>query len=393
MKFVLLSGGKGKRLWPLSTDSVPKQFIPLFEDSNSMLKKTYNSVLSISDREDIYIATLKEYENEIKNEIPNFENFIFEPSCIGTFGAILNIAAYLKEIKKIPDNEIIAVAPIDHDVDSSFYNIINDAESLMNKNNSDICLIGIKPTFISKNYGYIINSNDIVLSFKEKPNIEEASELISKGALWNSGIIIFRLDKIIKVLKKYQKYSSYEEFLDNYISLPHTSFDIEVLEKEKNISILHSDHHWNDLGTWGVLSSKLSKEDKYNTNIINFEDKEIKNEGVCNSIIVNTKDGIKLMSKDTLNYNFCEWGYYEILNKFTNLIIKRLIILPNKDIELEENINKEWFVLSGSGQITIDGNNMNINSSDTLKIEKDKKYIVHSITKLEIIEIQQFDNK
>ena len=114
MKIVLLSGGKGKRLWPVSTDKVPKQFIKIFSDASSMLSKTYNLVLKKSKKEDIYIATGKEYSDSVIQEIKEFNNFIFEPDYIGTFGAILNVATFLENNSDL--DEIVSIVPIDHNV-------------------------------------------------------------------------------------------------------------------------------------------------------------------------------------------------------------------------------------------------------------------------------------
>ena len=137
MKIVLLSGGKGKRLWPVSTDKVPKQFIKIFSDASSMLSKTYNLVLKKSKKEDIYIATGKEYSDSVIQEIQEFNNFIFEPDYIGTFGAILNVATFLENNSDL--DEIVSIVPIDHNVGEDFYGSLYDAEKLLTSCSSDIC--------------------------------------------------------------------------------------------------------------------------------------------------------------------------------------------------------------------------------------------------------------
>lgn len=399
MKIVLLSGGKGKRLWPLSTDSVPKQFVPLFNDASSMLKKTYNSILENYEMNNIYIATGNSYKDEVLNEINGFKNFILEPAYIGTFGAILNIAVYLKVIEKVSKDEIISVVPIDHDVDKNFYKILSDAEKIIENKSSDICLIGIKPTFPSTQYGYIINSNDYVLSFKEKPDIELATKLVVNNALWNSGIVNFRLDKILQIAKQYLNYSSYDDFLNKYTLLPHNSFDTEILEKETNLSVISSEAYWNDLGTWDRLSSKISTADDYNTNIINFENKKVINEGIENAIVVNTHNGIKLMKKNINNSVFRQWGYYEILNGFYSdqicIKIKKLTIIDNRNISYQYHNHRleEWFVLEGIGEIIIDGKYSKIKSGDIIKVNKKVKHSIRALKTLEIVEVQYGNEK
>ncbi len=399
MKIVLLSGGKGKRLWPLSTDNVPKQFVSLFNDASSMLKKTYDSIVENYGGNNIYIATGNDYRDEVLNQIKGFKNFILEPAYIGTFGAIINIAVYLKEIEKVSNDEIISIVPIDHDVDKNFYKILAGAKKIIENEKSDICLIGIKPTFPSTQYGYIINSNNNVLSFKEKPNIELAAKLIIDNALWNSGIVNFRLGKILQIAKQYLNYSSYDDFLNKYILLPHKSFDTEVLEKESNLLVIGCDAHWNDLGTWDMLSSKISTSDDYNTNIINFENKRIVNEGIENAIIVNTHDGIKLMKKNINNNVFRQWGYYEVLNVFDSdpihLKIKKLTIIDNRNISYQYHNHRaeEWFVLKGMGEVIIDGKCGKIKSGDIIKVNKKVKHSIRALKTLEIVEVQYGDEK
>ena len=392
MKIVLLSGGKGKRLWPVSTDKVPKQFIKVFSDASSMLSKTYNLVLKKSNKEDIYIATGREYGEDVKKELNDFSNFIFEPAYIGTFGAILNVAAFLEENSSL--DEIISIVPIDHNVGDNFYDNLYRAEELLKNSTSNICLIGIKPTFPSEQYGYILHENNKVLSFAEKPNEDTAINLIHEDALWNSGIVVFKLKGIVELAKKYFDYKNYEDFLNNYSNLPHNSFDKEVLEKTKDISIIKCDDSWNDIGTWEVLAPIISKPDKYNTNIINFEDKEIVNDGVRDAIIINSPNGLKIIPKDRKEIIHRIWGYYEILNEFkfneVNIKIKRLTILPNKNISYQYHHNRgeNWYILDGDGEVIIDNKLMKANEGDIFSIGKEKKHSIRALSKLTILEVQ-----
>jgi len=296
VKYVLISGGKGKRLWPLSTDERPKQFVKIFNNT-CMLEITYNKLTKICDKEDVYIATGNEYVELTKETLPYFENIIIEKEAIGTFAAILNVAVYLKEIKNTSDNEIVSILPVDHDLDDSFYSALALAEKRIIDGNINLCLIGIKPNKPSTQYGYIISENGIIKEFKEKPNMELAQEYISNGALWNSGVVVFKLKEILDIAGKYLTYKTYDDFVEKYNILPHISFDYEVLEKSNNVGLITYDKHFEDIGTWENIANKISKPDEYNTNIINTEDKKIINDGVKNIIIINTKDGIRIVPK------------------------------------------------------------------------------------------------
>ena len=261
-------------------------------------KRPYLQITFELIRENLACIVIRNVGN-VQSIIPNFNNVITEAKSIGTYGAILNVAVYLKYIEKCDDNEIISIIPIDHDVEDFFYEILIEAEKNIIKNKYDICLIGINPTYPSTQYGYILSNNGIVTKFKEKPNEEDAIKLIKSNALWNSGIVVFRLKKILKIIEKHFKITTYDSFLKKIIKLPCVSFDKEVLEKEKNIGIIRTNLYWNDLGIWENLAQKISTPDKYNTNIINFENKKIVNKGIKNAIIVNSNNGIILISKKT----------------------------------------------------------------------------------------------
>lgn len=288
--------------------------MPFFEDNESMLLTTFRAIKK--NYSSIYVATQDNYVDLIRNQIKENVNFIIEPDRIGTFGAVLNIANYFKYVENLLDDEFVSIVPSDYEVDSEFYKVLNDASLYIKNKNINVCLIGIKPTFPSTQYGYILHQNNIVKRFKEKPDIETANKLISENALWNSGILVFRLKYIIEISKKYLEYKTYEEFIVMYNKLQKNSFDKEVLEKIKNIGIIESNNSWNDLGTWESLSSKISKPDQYNTNIINFENKEIQNKGIKDAIIINCINGLALINKNLEEIYWRNWGYYKIIDNY-----------------------------------------------------------------------------
>lgn len=393
MKIILLSGGKGKRLWPVSTDKMPKQFVPFLNNTESMLKKTYKSILKIYNEEDIFIATSKEYEKDVLKEISKFKNFIFETAYIGTFGAILNILVYLKEVKKVSDEEIISIIPIDHDVNDNFYDNLEKAKIKIEEKSLNICLIGIKPTFPSTQYGYILNNNEIVEEFKEKPKIDVAEKLIRENALWNSGIVVLKIKMLKEIINKYCNYKTYEEFLKLYTTLPQNSFDKEVLEKTQNIGIIKSEESWNDLGTWEILAPKISDTDQYNTNIINLENKKIINDGVKNSIIINSENGIKLINKKNTNISYYEWGYIKSFNELNNaslpVTVNYITIYPKKSLEYEKNDNcKTLYIINGTGKINIEDKIKTLKAKKIITINKNRKHTItaDSHSTLDIIE-------
>lgn len=386
MKIVLLAGGKGTRLWPASTNEIPKQFLKIYGD-DTMIERVYNNLCLLYNKDDIYIATNEEYKTYLKKLLPKFDKYIIEPKSNGTYSAILNVAAYLKYKDNISDNEMIFILPIDSCVDKDFFSIFKEAEEKY-KNNSSICLVGIKPNSISSQYGYIMHDGDKVLSFKEKPNYNDAFNLINAGALWNSGIFISHLYKLVSLIKNTKNYN---EFINNYLKIPEGSFDANVLEKEENLLVITSNYNWCDIGVWENLSLLLASADQYNSHIINYEDKKIINEGVKNIIIVNSSNGIKLINKN--NIHMKKWGSYEILNNYFNeckVKIKKLNIFPGKNISYQYHYyrNEEWIILNGDGEFILNGNCKKIKCGDRLFIKSKDKYSIRANNLLEVIEIQ-----
>lgn len=391
MKIVLLSGGVGKRLWPISTEEIPKQYIKL-KHNETMLMSTYKKVSHISDS--IYVATQKTQSDIVRKQLGNKIPIIDEPSLRGTFGAIMNITEYLKYKENILGNEIIVAIPVDHSVSANFYDIIKEIPKYLS-DNADFCIIGIKPKYASTQFGYMIEKNNIVINFVEKPTEQMANELINNGAYWNSGILAFRLMTTDKILSKYLDITCYEEFSKKYNSLPKNSFDKEILEKSKKICMIKSNEQWDDLGTWNHLSDFISNSDEYNTNIINTENKKILNNGVKDSIIINTSNGIALYPKndDRVHYStgYSYKDFYHLNSENDKFKIKYLKFDDNKSAYYQNysHCDEIWNVISGSGLVTIDKKTRRLEFGVSLKIAELQKLHLKEIKKLEVIGIQK----
>lgn len=305
MHVILLCGGNGKRLWPLSSDKCPKQFIKYIKNEKqyiSMLQRTYNLISKKGF--DISVITSEKYKGLVEEQLKDV-NIILEPESRNTFPAVmLGLANSIYE-KRLDEKEIIVFFPIDSYAEESFYDVLNDINSKMPKESSGIGLVGIKATEPSSEYGYIINKNGKVEKFIEKPSIELANKLLKKGALYNSGIFAVRVNYGKKLLNKYMNINNYEEFLVNFEKLTSTSFDYEVLEKEKDISCIETSSTWMDIGTFKNFERILDKEsigkvEKYEcskTTIINKLEIPVKAIGVDNLIVVVTEDGILISKK------------------------------------------------------------------------------------------------
>ena len=201
MNIILLSGGSGKRLWPLSNDIRSKQFIKIFQGEDgeleSMLMRVYRQITTVDSEARITIATSKKQVSAIKNQLSDRVNVCVEPDRRDTFPAICLAAAYLYHEKGVSKEEPVVVCPVDPYVEESYFEALKKLADLAREENANLTLMGIEPTYPSEKYGYIIPKSgeqvSPVATFKEKPDVETAKKYIAQGALWNGGVFAFRL--------------------------------------------------------------------------------------------------------------------------------------------------------------------------------------------------------
>lgn len=314
MNIVLLSGGSGKRLWPLSNDEKSKQFIRFFKKEDgtyeSMLERVYRQIKGADSSSKITIATSEVQVPLIKEQLGDSVSISVEPARRDTFPAIVLSALFLNEKLHVNEDEPVIVCPVDPYVDDSYYSSFRELERIVREGKSNITLMGITPTCPSEKYGYIIpeeNGNvSKVRTFKEKPCEEKAVEYIKSGALWNAGVFAFRLGYLLDIAHQLIDFSCYDNLYSRYSDLDKISFDYAVVEKEKDIAVLRFDGKWEDVGTWNTLSDVL-KENKIG-NVITDDsssDMTVINElgiplmcvGCKDMVIVSSEDGILVSDK------------------------------------------------------------------------------------------------
>lgn len=362
MKIVLLSGGSGRRLWPLSNDVRSKQFLRILKNEDnqyeSMVQRVYRQIKKIEPEHEIVLATSATQLDSIKSQLGDYVEIVIEPERRDTFPAIALACAYLKYVKNVDDDEPVLVLPVDSYAEDNFFHNITKMECALKKGLSDLILLGIKPTYPSAKYGYIMPGekiNDVfkVDSFKEKPTEEEAEGLIRMGALWNGGVFAFRLNFIMELVRKYIPQKDYNSVFDNYEKFKKISFDYEVVEKASSVGMVYYDGEWKDLGTWNTLSEQMEDdigrvikgENTTDTQIINELGTPIVALGVKNLVIVAAPDGILVTEKESSSslkkyveqftdkpyYEEKEWGESKILeiNSFQEQeknLIRHLIV-------------------------------------------------------------------
>lgn len=283
MKAVILAGGSGKRLWPLSRENYPKQFLPVTSD-RSLLQETVERALDYTEEILVvtngrqYFHTLYQLEDLGLNE----KNILTEPKGRNTAPAIYLATLYSKEIS---GDENLLILPSDHMLSEEFFAIAGKAESCAK---DYILTFGIKPTYPAMGYGYIKYGQDLgrcntVEEFTEKPSPEKAKEFLKNGRyLWNSGIFLFNtnlmLEEFESHLPEISKYPTSQELLENYKHLPKISVDYGIMEKTKRIAVVPFNGIWQDVGSWESVHKILPKDEEGNAikgDVINLDTKWI----------------------------------------------------------------------------------------------------------------------
>lgn len=285
MNIILLSGGSGKRLWPLSNDVRSKQFIKLFKNNDeyeSMVQRVYRQVTTVDADAKITIATSKSQASAIKNQLGEKASICVEPCRRDTFPAIALAAAYLHDELGVAEDEAVVVCPVDPYVDNTYYEAVKTLQELAEQGNANLTLMGIEPTYPSEKYGYIIpESGDNVSKvkeFKEKPDVETARKYLAQSALWNAGIFAFKLGYLLDKAHSMIDFEDYRDLFNKYDTLTKISFDYAVVEKESSIQVLRYSGDWKDVGTWNMMAEVMADKTKgkaildetcENTNVVN----------------------------------------------------------------------------------------------------------------------------
>ncbi|WP_201006196.1 sugar phosphate nucleotidyltransferase [Paenibacillus glycanilyticus] len=431
MRLVLLSGGSGKRLWPLSNDARSKQFLKVLEDERhqhvSMVQRVWGQITERGLGDCSYIATGKSQIEMMHNQIGRHVPLIIEPERRDTFAAIALTAAYLYSEQEAGLEEVIAILPVDPYVEGRFFDEVKKLEDVLNDSEANLALIGVKPTYPSSKYGYIVPSASSkqdnsgyrqVNRFEEKPSEERAARLIEDyDALWNCGVFAFKLGFLIGLLEQRGLPLHYKELVLQYHTLPKVSFDYEVVERTDHIVVSPYDGYWKDLGTWNTLTEEMGSrligkgmisEDSINTHLINEIDIPVSILGLSNVVVAVSPDGILVADKsasprvkDFINYNqgpmFEErsWGWARILDDQRyddgrSVVTKRVGILQGRNISYQLHINREevWTIVKGEGEFIQNGNYMRVKAGNVLHIPMKTLHSIRAVSELEIIIVQ-----
>lgn len=422
MNIILLSGGSGKRLWPLSNDIRSKQFIKLFKKEDgtyeSMVQRIYRQITMVDKQANITIATSKSQVSTLHNQLGDRVNICVEPTRRDTFPAIVLAASYLYDKQKIKKEEIVIVCPVDPYVDVDYFNSIKELEKLAKEREANLTLMGIEPTYPSEKYGYIIPETSAetvskVKTFKEKPDLITAKEYMEMGALWNGGVFAFQLGYLLKKAHEIMDFNNYEGLYANYESLQKISFDYAVVEKETDIQVMRFSGQWKDLGTWNTLTEEMSdpiigkvilNDTCEGTYVVNELNIPVLCMGLKDMIVSASGEGVLVTTKDQSSYikpfvdsfdqtiRFAEksWGSFHIIDVEEESLTIKVTLNPGHcmNYHSHERRKEVWTIVRGEATVIIDGVNRKVRTGEVITLPVGCKHTIIAETLVQLIEVQ-----
>lgn len=433
MQLILLSGGSGKRLWPLSNNARSKQFLPLLEKEDgtfeSMVQRVVRQAKDAKLTENITLATNASQLDIITNQLGDTVSVVTEPERRDTFPAIALAASYLKFAKGCADDEVVVIMPCDPYTEIGYFETIGKMAECVRQNVADLVLMGITPTYPSEKYGYVVpeashdndDDNDDfyrVSRFTEKPTVEVAKELLAQNAFWNGGVFAFRLGYMMDIVSKYIQSDSFEEIRSRYSEFPKISFDYEVAEKAKSVAVVPFSGEWKDLGTWNTLTGELHKPvignavmgvHCENTHVINELQNPIYVDGLKDVVVAACPDGILVCGKEHSEeikkavenltprpmYEERRWGTYRVLDDSyyavgRHSLTKSITLKSGKNIsyQIHHHRSEVWTFVEGEGLFVLDGKEQKVAAGDTVIIPVEHWHAIKATSQLTFIEVQ-----
>ena len=420
MNIVLLSGGSGKRLWPLSNDIRSKQFIKIFKTADgyeSMVQRVYRQIKEVDPAATVTIATSKTQVSSIHNQLGDSVGVCVEPCRRDTFPAIALASAYLHDVKGVAPQEPVVVCPVDPYVNNDYFEALHTLSQLAQQGAANLTLMGIEPTYPSEKYGYIIPETSDAVSkvktFKEKPDAKTAAEYIAQGALWNGGVFAYRLGYVLDRAHERIDFTGYQDLYDKYGTLRKISFDYAVVEKEPNIQVMRFAGQWKDMGTWNTLTEAMEEpgigkailsDSCRNVHVLNELDVPVLCMGLQDVVVSASPEGILVSDKEQSSYikpfvdaidqqiMFAEksWGSFRVLDIEDESLTIKVTLNPGHSMNYHSHQRRDevWTVISGRGRAVVDGVERPVQAGDIVRMPAGCRHTILADSELKLIEVQ-----
>ncbi|MEK5238818.1 sugar phosphate nucleotidyltransferase [Paenibacillus sp. FSL L8-0470] len=432
MHTILLCGGSGQRLWPLSGRIRSKMFLELLPapggGTESMLGRVCRQLNQCGLGESALFVTHKDQKALTRRYTGNGYPVIGEPYKRGTFTAAALGALYLHSTGKAKPEDTLCVAPADMFADDAFFRLFHQFTDTLAASQADLVLLGTRPTHPSDQYGYIvpgkgtISAYSPVLSFEEKPVISRARELVREHALWNCGVFAFSLRFMLSHLEQMGLPIDLAAFTDLYPGFPVRSFDKEVAERSSKAVVLPHEGEWRDLGSWETLTAQLNHPvigaggiwgESGHTHIVNELNIPLHVIGVPGIVAVGSPEGILIAGKAEANaikeilqdvsaaprYGETEWGSFTVLDEATSgsglVLTIKLSLLP--DHALPEmpclHSSKSWMIVSGHGEVVLNGSVAAARTGEIFTMVRGDRHGIRAFTAMKLIEIRTLEEE
>ena len=420
MNIILLSGGSGKRLWPLSNDIRSKQFIKIFKTPDgyeSMVQRVYRQITEVDPEACVTIATSKTQVSSIHNQLGDAVGVCVEPCRRDTFPAIALATAYLHDVKGVSLEEPVVVCPVDPYVNNDYFEALKQLSALAAQGKANLSLMGIEPTYPSEKYGYIIPETaepvSKVKTFKEKPDAKTAAVYIEQGALWNGGVFAYQLQYVLKRAHELIEFTDYQDLFRKYESLTKISFDYAVVERESEIQVLRFAGQWKDMGTWNTLTEAMESpcigkaivnESCENVHVLNELNVPVLCMGLKDVVVSASPEGILVSDKDQSSYikpyvdaidqqiMFAEksWGSFRVLDVEDESLTIKVTLHAGHRMNYHSHIFRDevWTVISGQGRAVVDGTVRTVRAGDVITMKAGCRHTIVADTELKVIEVQ-----
>lgn len=421
MNIILLSGGSGKRLWPLSNDIRSKQFIKIFKTKDgqyeSMVQRVYRQIRAVDREATVTIATSKSQVSAIHNQLGSGVSVCVEPCRRDTFPAIALATAYLHDVLHISEEDSVVVCPVDPYVNEDYFNALKELSGIAQKGEANLVLMGIEPTYPSEKYGYVIpeDKGEIsrVSTFREKPDAETAEKYIEQGALWNGGVFAYKLKYVLQKAHELIDFADYQDLYDKYGTLTKISFDYAVAEREENLQVLRFGGQWKDIGTWNTLTEAMVapsigkailNDNCENVHVVNELDVPVLCMGLKDVVVSASAEGILVSDKEQSSYikpyvdkisqqiMFAEksWGSFRVLDVEEESMVIKVTLNPGHKMNYHSHERRDevWSVIAGKGKAILDGAKQEIKTGDVLRMPAGCRHTIIADTELKVIEVQ-----